>query len=334
MKRYALIGSAVLACLAVLAPALRADVTTRRKTQVKFEGLLGSIVNRFGGSAAKNGIESTIAIKGNRMSTISDQTGKIIDLGEEKVYDLNVKKKEYTVTTFDELRAQWQKTQAEARKQAEKAQPEEKKPEGQPEKPAKEYEFDASVKDTGQHKTLAGYDTHEVIVTITAHEKGKTLDQSGGFVMTSDLWMGPKIPALSEIVQFNLKYIKAIYGEQFVTDMQQMAQMYAMYPSFAPMSQRMQAESDKLQGTALLSTATFDSVKSPDEMKADQDQQQQPRSGGGGLGGLLSKRLTGNRSAPQQRATVMTITNETLSVQPTATDADVAIPAGYTEKTK
>jgi hypothetical protein len=328
MKRHVLICSALLASTALLAPALRADVTTRRKTQFKLEGILGSLVNRFGGDAAKNGLESTIAVKGNRMSTISNVSGHIVDLDEQKVYDLDVKKKEYTVKTFDQLRAEWENAQAQAKTQAEKAQPEEKRQ--QPKEPEKQYVFEANVQQTGQHKQLAGYDTQEVILTITAHEKGQTLEEGGGFVMTSDLWLGPKIPALDEITQFNLKFDKAVYGEAFGADVQQMASMYAMYPAFAPMSRELQAQHGKLQGTPLLSTTRFDGVKSAEEMKADESQQ--PAGGGGGLGGLLGRRLRGGRNKPEQRSTVMTLTSETLSVQPSATDADVAIPAGYTLK--
>ena len=42
-------------------------------------------------------IVATTAVKGNRKATINDTTGRIIDLSEEKVYDLDLKKKTYTV---------------------------------------------------------------------------------------------------------------------------------------------------------------------------------------------------------------------------------------------
>ena len=45
-----------------------------------------------------------LAVKGNRMATMNDTTGQIIDLSEEKVYNLDLKKRTYQVTTFDELR--------------------------------------------------------------------------------------------------------------------------------------------------------------------------------------------------------------------------------------
>ena len=66
--------------------------------------MLGRMVNMFGGKAAKEGTASTVAVKGDRKATIGEATGQIIDLGEEKIYDLDMRKKSYKVTTFAELR--------------------------------------------------------------------------------------------------------------------------------------------------------------------------------------------------------------------------------------
>src|SRR4051812_11122594 len=95
---------ALAASVWIVAPVLRADVKTKEKTTFKLEGFLGRMVNLFGGSAARDGVTSTVAVKGNRMSRLNESTGQIIDLSEQKVYDLDVKRKEYKVTTFDELR--------------------------------------------------------------------------------------------------------------------------------------------------------------------------------------------------------------------------------------
>ena len=38
------------------------------------------------------------------------------------------------------------------------------------------------MKETGQKKQIAGYDTHESVMTITVREKGKTLEEGGGLV--------------------------------------------------------------------------------------------------------------------------------------------------------
>jgi acyl CoA:acetate/3-ketoacid CoA transferase alpha subunit len=58
---------------------------------------------------------------------------------------------------------------------------------------------------------------------------------------------------------------------------------------------------------------------------------QQPAAGGGGLSGALARRMMGNKK-PEQRSLLYTSTNETLSIDTTASEADVAIPAGFKEK--
>lgn len=323
MKRLSTWSAAALA-LALAAPVVSADVKTREKTMFAFEGVLGGVVRIFGGRAAREGVESTTAVKGNRKLTLNNATGRIVDLGEEKAYELDVRRKEYTVVTFAELRAQFEQAKAEARKRAESATPEEKE---QMQESGKQLEFDVKVEETGQKKSIAGHDTREVVLTIAGREKGKTLEESGGFVLTNTMWLAPRIAALDEMYQFELRAAKAIYGEDLAADMQQMAGMMATYPAFAEMAKRMQAEGRKLQGTALSTTMVFEGVKSAEQMKAAADQQSQ--SGGGGLTGRLGRRLMGNRAEPQPRTKVLTTTHDLLSVDTTVADSDVALPAGY-----
>ena len=103
MKRVVTFWAIVCSLLAAsIAPAL-AEVKTKDKSQVKFEGMLGRMMGMFGGKAAKEGVVSTNAVKGDRKATINESTGRIIDLAEEKVYDLDMNKKTYQVTTFEEL---------------------------------------------------------------------------------------------------------------------------------------------------------------------------------------------------------------------------------------
>lgn len=315
-----------LAVVGLLVPSVGADVKTREKTQVKFEGFLGGMVNLFGGRAARDGVTSTVAIKGPRKATMTDTTGEIVDLSEEKIYRLDTRRKEYRVVTFAQLRAEYEKAKADAEKRALEMKPEEKQ---QIEEAGKQLEFTTDVRETGQRKQLAGYDTREVILTITGKEKGVSLEEGGGFVMTNTMWLGPKIAAVDEIAQYQLRFVKAVYGEAFLADMQQMATAMVMFPTMKPMMERMQAEGHKLQGTALQSTSVFEGVKSKQQMD---ELAKQQSSGGGGLSGALARRMMGNRGQPQQRTTVFTTVHELLSVEASAADADVAIPTGFKEK--
>ena len=95
MTRIRFISALGLIALVVTSHSLRADVRADEKTRVEFAGMLGRMMNLFGGKGAKDGVTSSVAVKGDRKATLNDTTGQIVDLAEEKVYDLDMKKKSY-----------------------------------------------------------------------------------------------------------------------------------------------------------------------------------------------------------------------------------------------
>jgi len=328
MKRLVRIAVVLCAIGALAAPAF-AEVKTRDKTQVKFEGMLGRMLSLFGGKAAKEGIESRTAVKGNRKATMSENTGQIIDLGEEKIYDLDLKKKQVTVTTFEEIRRRMREAEERAKKEAEKEQPAEKPSE--PQKPTKEYEFDFDVKETGQKKQIAGYEARNVVATVTVREKGKKLEESGGMVMTNDMWLGPQVPQMKEVADFDMRYWKQLQGPQAAEiSAEQMATVLAMFPLVGKAMERMQKDGDKMSGTPLDTTTVFESVLSKDQLTQAQAQSQQS-SGGGGIGGLLAKKIV-KKEEPKQRSTVLTLHHEILEIAMTVAATDLAVPADFKEK--
>src|SRR6185295_9244670 len=197
VRKSAVCGVLACAMVALSSYSLRADVRADEKTHVEFAGMLGRMVNIFGGKAAREGTTSTVAVKGDRMARLDDSVGQIVDLAEEKIYDLDLKKKSYKVTTFAELRRRMEearkKAEEDARKEAGK-EPEKEKP-AEKDPNAKEVEIDFDVKNTGAKKSINGFDTHQAVVTVTVREKGKTLEQSGGMVVTSDMWLAPSMPS-------------------------------------------------------------------------------------------------------------------------------------------
>ena len=326
MKRVFRPLAIIVPLVALAAAPLLADVKTHDRTSVKFEGMLGRMVGMFGGKAAKEGVESTVAVKGNRKASINDSTGRIVDLSEEKVYDLDMRKKTYTVTTFDELRRRMREAQEKAAKENQKEEPSKGQ---EQQKPQKEYEVDFDVKETGQTKQIAGYDTHETIATVTVREKGKTLDDGGGIVMTNDLWLGPDIPQLKEVVDFELRFWKQLQegaGTDTISP-EQMAMLIASFPGIQAAMQRFSQEGGKLKGTALDSTSTFDAVKSKEQLA----QSQQQSSGGGGISGMLAKKVM-KHDEPKARSTVFTTHHEYISIDKAVDASDLAIPPDFKEK--
>ena len=270
---------------------LTADVRADQKTRIEFGGMLGRMVNFFGGKAAKEGVVSTVAVKGDRKITTNDQTGQIVDLIEEKVYDLYLKKKSYKVTTFAELRRRMEEAQKKAAEDARKQ--EGREAPSTPASDEKQMEIDVDIKNTGEKKVINGFDTHQVIMTITLHEKGKKLEQSGGLVATTDTWLAPRVAAMKEIVDFDVRYAQKLYGGMFAgASAEQMAAAMALYPMMKEAMGRMTTEGAKLDGTPIMTTVTMDAVKSEEQMaqQTAATTEEKPAAGLGGLlGGLANK---------------------------------------------
>lgn len=326
MKRVLMCCAIALSLVATSALPAFAEVKTREKTAVKFEGMLGRMVGLFGGKGAREGAVSTTAVRGDRKVTMGDSRGQIIDLKEEKIYDLDLKKKTYEVTTFDELRRRLKEAQERAEKDA-------RKEEGRQEETAKserQMEVDFDIKETGQKRQIAGYDAREVVMTITVREKGRTLEEGGGMVLTSNSWLGPRIAAMKEMADFDLRYWQKLQGgETGAVSAEQMAAVFALYPMLAQAMERMRKENVNLDGTPLAVTTTVEAVKSKEQIA--QESSRDSGSGGGGIGGMLARRVM-KKDDPKPRATVMTMQHEVQEVSTSVPAAELELPAGFKAK--
>jgi hypothetical protein len=346
-QRKTIATALTLSLVALATHVLRADVRADERTKVEFAGALGKLINIFGGKAAREGVTDKVAVKGDRKISTNDSTGRIIDLSEEKVYDLDPKKKTYKVTTFAELRRQLEEAQKKAQAAAQKpdAQPEKPKAD-QSAPPERQLDVDFDIKNTGQTKTINGFDAHEAVMTITVREKGKTLEQGGGMVMTADMWLAPTIKEMKEIQEFDRKYAQKLYGPMVSgASPEQMAQAVAMYPMMKPALAKMSAEGGKIDGTPVLTVMTMDSVKSAEQMaaeakqaadaqQADNQSANPPTTVGSFIGGFAKKAAQKKMSSdapPTARATFMTSTNEVLKVVTNVAPEDVALPASFKE---
>ena len=336
---------ALVLTIALAAAPAHADVKKEERNHVSFAGMLGRMVNLFGGKSAKEGVVSTVAVSGDRkMTTSGDNTAQIIDLKEEKIYDLDMRRKTYKVTTFEEIRRQMREAEAKAREAAAK---ESREPKDEPpaKNDGKELEVDFDVKNTGQTKAINGFDTRQVVATITVREKGKKIQESGGIVMTVDTWL-TKAVSLKEINDFDRRYYEKLAGPISAIDAQQMATAMAMFPGLKEAMARLSRED--LGGTAIQTTTTTDAVKSAEQMKqeaaggssASSNDKPNPLSVGGAIGGFMRRRqqqqeekeAASKPNADPARSTFMTINNEVLKIASNVTAADVAMPAGFKER--
>lgn len=325
----------VLLVVAAATASLSADVRSDQRVKFQLGGAIGKLVNMFGGKGARDGVTSSVAVKGDRKATMSDTSGQIIDLAEEKIYDLDIRRKTYKVTTFAELRRQMEEARREAEKNArgqagEPSQPAEKDPN------AKEYEVDFDVKNTSESRTINGFNTTRSVVTVTVREKGKTLDQSGGLVMTTDMWMTPSAPSTKDLADFDLRYAEKLFGPMVTgASAQDMAMAMAMYPQMKPALDKMRAEGGKLSGTAILTEVKMEAVPpgtASQTAAAPPPPEEPKRRGLGGMLGGLKKMAEGaekGNSSKPERAVIMTTSVEILKLTTDVDAASVALPAGF-----
>jgi hypothetical protein len=90
--------------------------------------------------------------------------------------------------------------------------------------------------------------------------------------------MGPKIEAMKEIAEFEVRYAKQLAGPMLTgASPEEMAAALAMYPGMTEALARMRAESVNLDGTPILTTVTIDAVKSAAEhLELEQPQRRRP----------------------------------------------------------
>ena len=323
--------------LLVTAGVAGADVKSSSKTQMKFEGMLGRMMGMFGGKAAKEGTVSTVAVKGDRKITTTDDTAEIIDLAEEKVYELNLKDKTYKVVTFAEMRKQMEDARAKADEEARK----QRAAEGKKDPNAKEMEIEFSAKETGQRRQINGFNCRQVVTTMAMHEKGKTLDQAGGFLITSDMWLAPRIAALKEVTDFDTRYWKKLALDTAMPSAEEMMQAFAMYPGLKDGMARLEKEKVNMDGTAIETSVTMQSVQTKEQAAQKKQDDQQAGSPAGGLGGMLGRFGKKKEEPPaadaqpkaasdsETRTTIMTTTNDLLSVSTSVSAEEVAVPATF-----
>ena len=330
----------LLALFVASSQVVSADVRSDQRVKFQLGGAIGKLVNMFGGKGAREGVTTTVAVKGNRKATMSDSGGQIVDLTEEKVYDIDLKKKTYTVTTFAQIRAEMEKAQREAEQRAremERETPEPSKP-AEKDPNQKEFEVDFDIKNTGASRNINGFDTKQTVMTITVREKGKTLDQSGGMVATMDMWLAPNAPSTKELTDFDVRYAQKL-SRQIVTgaSAQDMAMAMAMYPQVKPALDKMRAEGTKVEGTAILSEMKMEAVppgtaNTTAAAPAPEPEQKKGRFGGV-MGGLkkMAERANSSGDSKPQRSVIMTTSVEMLKLTTDVTADAVALPPGLKE---
>ncbi len=199
-----------------------ADVKVQEKVSVEGTGLM-SFANMSG--------TSTVSISGRNARTDSDlqmqsriarvfargmgPRSNIVLLDADRIYEIDVKNKQYREISLSDQRAQLQKAMSEAgKKPGAEAQP---APTGMDESQCEWSEPKVDVQKPGHRATIAGLETEEM--TVVARQSCK--DRKSGAIcdvaLSLDEWIAPGFPAGAEAREFNQEYAKQL-GLQAPTD--------------------------------------------------------------------------------------------------------------------
>jgi hypothetical protein len=269
---------------------------TYQETSTITGGMMMSMMRVAGvfSKQAREPIQATIAVKGNRMVHRTATSASVIDLDSGTITHIDFQKKQYSVMTFEEMKEMMEQMQQKA---AERSQKRDKGNQG-------EMKFKVSAKATGQSKQVAGLDTKEMIMKLEmemeATDKDSGQTQKGGMTMTTDMWIARGVPGYHEVREFQKRMAERINwtpsGNMFAANPQVSGGMAEVYKEVAKL--------DGMPVQQLISMgmagqpAPADGSAPPAQQQQQQQQQAQPQSIGGALGGALGGRFGLGRKKP------------------------------------
>jgi hypothetical protein len=223
---------------------------------------------------------STVVLQGNRLVRRSKRQGEIIDLDKRTITTINFDKRTYSEVTFEQMKQALEQATAKAQEQAAA-----KGKDGQ----GKDVNLnvDADVKDTGQTRTVNGYEAHEILLTMSMSASDPQSGNVGAMKVNANTWIAKDVPGAKEMHDFYTRMAKEL--DWAPTGMGGMMNR----PDIAKAMAKMMAEGAKMDGVAVqqIMKVTMEGTGT------EQGQQAQPAparpSVGEALGGALGGKLGG-----------------------------------------
>jgi hypothetical protein len=186
-----------------------ADITLERTMSVEGVGAMAfgnmSGTSKTTISGDKSRTDSDVKMKSKFIGFLARNavgpSAEIILLDQDKLYHLNINKKQYTETTFEQMRAQLQKASDQMNSADEKKQPsavDQSKCEWLPPK--------ADFNKTGEKAQFAGYDSERVIITASQPCKDKDTGSICEVTLVLDQWLSTGFAESAEAQKFYKAY--------------------------------------------------------------------------------------------------------------------------------
>jgi len=315
-RRVVTIGAIVL----LTAATLPADFSYQETSTIT-GGAVASMMKLAGvfSKSAREPIQSTVSVKGDRMMHRSKDHASVIDLNSQTITSIDYQKKTYSTMTFEEMRQQIEQMQQRMKKN-DKA----------------EMSFKVQAKNTGNTKQINGLDCKEMILTMTMEGTDKESGKTGSMVVTTDMWIAPGAPGYQEVRNFYRRMAEKMAwtpgGNMFMANPDAAKGMAEVYKEVAKLDGVPVQQFISMGGQGEAGTAS----------QQQQPQVEKPSLGGilGGRIGLRTRKSSSDAPPPQQQSassgtpgapnSLLEMTTELsgFSSGP-VDDSQFAIPAGF-----
>ena len=199
----------------LVSAAAQADVTMQEQMSLTGAGMMtmanmnGTTTTVISGDRARS--ESNMQFESGLMRTFARGAGgphvEIVRLDQDKIYSLDIKKKTYTETTFEEMRAKLQQAmEGMSKGQASQQQA----TTGVDESQCEWSDPKSEVKRTGDKATIAGFQAEHVTIVATQSCTDKKTGQVCDFGLAFDQWIAPDFQASSEVQTYQRAYAEKL----------------------------------------------------------------------------------------------------------------------------
>jgi hypothetical protein len=348
-----LIGS----ILAFVAPAAQADITIERTTSVEgvgamaFANMTGSTKTSISGDKARTDSEMKMQSKivGFLARNATGPSAEIVLLDQDTLYHLNMNKKEYTESNFEQLRAQMQKMSDQMNTGENKQQPSAVDQSKCVWLPAK-----VDVNKSGEKAQFAGYDAQRVTVTATQPCQDKETGAICEVALVMDQWTSADFADSSEVRKFYAAYASKM-GVDISNSQDISEKAKAMFGQYKGIWTEVAAKMQSVKGYPVKSSFTLGlggpQCKDSNSQQAQTSQADNSSPSPGGIAGAVAGKIGGffqkkkdpadAPAAPSAPAAspvamppgdvaLMTVSSQVVSVSTNGVSADVfAVPAGF-----
>ena len=201
--------------LGTVAGLARADVTIQNSTSVQgvgamaFGNMTGTTTTTISGNKSRTDTDSKMQSKligFLARNLVGGPTAEIVSLDEDRIDHLNLLKKEYTETTFEQLQAQMQKASDQMSQQQQQPQDGKQQPSAVDQSKCEWLPAKVSVNRTGEKAQFAGYDSERTIITAVQPCQDKQSGSICDVVLVLDQWLSADLTQNAEVRRFYQAY--------------------------------------------------------------------------------------------------------------------------------